>query len=125
MERYQINQVLGYAQRYVNAIDLGTIYNVAVLTKTKCYTYQVRNGQARLKKSDIDTFAKELAIGCLEEFNNDYYFEVKNAFQDLGKEEAMIVVYSSTCGDLDHFYRGTVQELRKQVYEDFDIQEGK
>lgn len=122
MKTSELNTVLGLGQRYINNIDLGCIYKVAVLTKKGCYTYQVRNNQRKLKKNDIETFARDLAFECLENWNNDYYFNVKDAYQSLKDDEAIIMIYGSACGDIDHFYKGTKDEIIKVVNEDFDIQ---
>jgi len=123
MKTSELNSVLGLAQRYVNAIDLGNVYKVAVLTKKQCYNYKVRNDQHKLKKIDLEAFIGDLAAECLENWNSEYYYDVKEAYQSLHDEEAIIMVYGSACGDIDHFYKGTAPEIKKTVNEDFDIQE--
>lgn len=121
MNKQQLNTVLGLGQRYINQIDLGCVYKVAVLTNKGIYTYQVRNNQSRLKKTDLKTFVRDLAYECIESMHETFYWEVKNSFEDfLSDDEAILLVYGSDCGDLDHFYRGTVNELKNKVYEDFN-----
>lgn len=120
MNKQQLNTVLGLGQRYINQIDLGCVYKVAVLTKTGCYRFKVRNNQSKLKKIALESFIGDLAAECLENWNTDFYYEVKETYQSLNDEEAIILVYGSDCGDLDHFYKGTVNELKNKVYEDFN-----
>ena len=119
MDKKELSSLLGRAQGYVNLIDLGNVYGVAVLVKgNHCYDYQVQRNQTRLKRRHIDEFAKDFAIACVEECEDEFYHEVKNAYRNLKEDEAIALIYGSPCGDFDHYHKGNFKELTEQISED-------